>query len=40
MHGPSPYVTKLIGIFASMDSMVGKDVDKGLAALKSAGEKP
>ncbi len=40
MHGPSPYVSKLIGIFASMDSMVGKDFDKGLAALKSAGEKP
>jgi uncharacterized protein YndB with AHSA1/START domain len=40
MHGPSPYVSKLMGIFVSMDSMIGKDFEKGLAALKSAGEKP
>ena len=40
MHGPSPYISKLIGIFMSMDSMVGKDFEAGLANLKSVAEKP
>ena len=39
MHGPSPYISKLIGIFMSMDSMVGKDFEAGLANLKNVAEK-
>ena len=39
IHGPSPYISKLIGIFISMDSMIGKDFEAGLAALKNVAEK-
>lgn len=39
MHGPSPYISKLIGIFMSMDSMIGKDFATGLANLKAVAEK-
>lgn len=39
MYGPSPYVTKLMTVFFSMDSMVGKDFEAGLANLKAAAEK-
>ena len=39
MHGPSPYVSKLMGLFFSMDSLVGKDFEKGLANMKAAAEK-
>ncbi len=38
MHGPSPYISKLMGIFFSMDKMIGKDFEAGLANLKSAAE--
>lgn len=39
MYGPSPYVAKVMGMFFSMDSMVGKDFEAGLANLKSVAEK-
>jgi uncharacterized protein YndB with AHSA1/START domain len=39
MHGPSPYIAKLMQVFVSMDSMVGKDFEAGLANLKSVAEK-
>ncbi|MBC7956681.1 MAG: SRPBCC family protein [Cytophagales bacterium] len=39
MHGPSPYISKLMGVFVSMDSMIGKDFEAGLANMKSAAEK-
>jgi uncharacterized protein YndB with AHSA1/START domain len=38
MSGPSPFITKLMGVFVSMDQMVGKDFEKGLAQLKAAAE--
>jgi hypothetical protein len=38
MRGPSPYMMKVIGIFISMDSMVGKDFEQGLANLKRVAE--
>jgi uncharacterized protein YndB with AHSA1/START domain len=40
MHGPANYLSKLIQVFMSMDSMVGKDFESGLANLKAAAEKP
>lgn len=39
MQGPMPFVSKLIGVFVSMDAMVGKDFEAGLANLKAAAEK-
>ncbi len=39
MFGPSTFVTKLMGVFVSMDAMIGKDFEKGLAQLKAAAEK-
>lgn len=39
MRGPSPYIAKLMSVFFSMDSMIGKDFEAGLANLKAAAEK-
>lgn len=39
MYGASPYISKLLGIFCSMDSMVGPKFEEGLANLKSIAEK-
>jgi hypothetical protein len=39
MSGPSPFISKLMGVFVSMDSMIGKDFEKGLAQMKVAAEK-
>jgi carbon monoxide dehydrogenase subunit G len=39
MYGPAPYVTKLMGVFVSMDKLIGKDFEAGLANMKSAAEK-
>jgi uncharacterized protein YndB with AHSA1/START domain len=38
MHGPMPYISKLITVFVNMDSMVGKDFETGLANLKAITE--
>jgi uncharacterized protein YndB with AHSA1/START domain len=39
MYGPNTYLSKLIGVFVSMDSMIGKSFEAGLANLKAAAEK-
>ena len=39
MYGSSPFVSKLMGIFVSMDTMIGKDFERGLANLKAVSEK-
>ncbi len=39
MYGPSNYMTKLIHVFFSMDKLVGKDFESGLADLKAVSEK-
>ncbi|MFC0135334.1 polyketide cyclase [Massilia eurypsychrophila] len=39
MHGPMPFLSKLMTVFMNMDDMIGKDFDKGLAQLKTAAEK-
>lgn len=39
MSGPAPFVSKLMSVFVSMDSMIGKDFEAGLAQLKLAAEK-
>ncbi len=40
MHGPAPYVSKLMGLVFDMDTLIGKDFEAGLANLKTAAEKP
>lgn len=36
MQGPNLYVSKLMDTFMSMDTMIGRDFEKGLANLKAA----
>jgi hypothetical protein len=38
MFGPSPYASKVMGIFFDMDRMVGTDFENGLANLKTVAE--
>ena len=40
MYGPQPYMMKVMGLFCSMDKMVGGQFEKGLADLKALAEKP
>ena len=40
MHGPMPYLNRLMTIFFDMDKTVGKDFESGLANLKALAEKP
>jgi hypothetical protein len=39
MDGPSPFMMKVMSLFMNMDSMIGADFEKGLAALKAEAEK-
>ena len=38
MYGPNNFFGKVISVFLSMDSMIGKQFETGLASLKSASE--
>ena len=39
MEGPSPYISKLMGVFFNMDRIVGRDFEIGLENLKDIAEK-
>jgi carbon monoxide dehydrogenase subunit G len=39
MRGPAPFISKVMQVFISMDSLLGKEFDTGLANMKSAAEK-
>ena len=39
MHGPAPFMSKLMQVFMNIDNMVGKDFEVGLANLKRIAEK-
>ena len=39
MYGPSPYISKLMGVFLNMDTMIGKQFETGLGNLKALAEK-
>jgi len=39
MNGRNNYLSKLVQVFVSMDSMIGGDFESGLADLKTAAEK-
>src|SRR5207248_6743166 len=34
MHGPAPFMSKLMQVFINIDNMIGKDFETGLANLK------
>ena len=38
MHGPSPYISKLMGVILDMDRLIGKDFEAGLEDLKTLTE--
>ncbi len=37
-YGPSPFISKVMGLFFSMDNMIGKEFETGLANLKTITE--
>jgi hypothetical protein len=38
MHGPAPFISKLMQVFMNIDNMIGKDFEVGLANLKQLTE--
>ena len=40
LTAPKTLMIRVMGIFTSMDKMVGKDFEKGLARLKAVAERP
>jgi polyketide cyclase/dehydrase/lipid transport protein len=39
MHGPAPFVSKVMQVFMDMDRMIGRDFEAGLANLKKVAER-
>ncbi len=39
MHGPAPFMSKVMQVFMSFDNMIGKDFEAGLAKLKTISER-
>jgi len=39
MHGPNTLMSKVMGLFVSMDKLVGPQFDEGLAKLKALSER-
>ncbi|MEW6641991.1 MAG: SRPBCC family protein [Pseudomonadota bacterium] len=39
MHGPVPYIGKIMHLFINMDRMIGRDFEAGLANLKAVCER-
>jgi len=39
MHGPAPFMNKLMQVFMNLDNMIGKDFEAGLVNLKTVAEK-
>ena len=38
IHGPSPFMSKVMGLVMDMDKMIGRDFEAGLANLKAVSE--
>ncbi len=38
MFGPSPYLSRLMGVVVNMDTLIGKDFEAGLANLRALAE--
>ena len=39
MHGPAPFMHRVMQVFMNLDKMIGRDFEVGLASLKSLAEK-
>ena len=39
MHGPAPFMSKIMQVFMNMDRMIGRDFEAGLANLKTVAER-
>jgi uncharacterized protein YndB with AHSA1/START domain len=39
MHGPAPFMSKVMQVFINLDNMIGKDFEAGLANLKRLTDK-
>ena len=39
MHGPAPFMSKVMQVFMNMDRMIGRDFEAGLANLKKIAER-
>ena len=39
MYGPSPFVSKVMQVFVTMDKLIGGDFERGLSTLKTVAEK-
>ena len=39
MHGPAPFMSKVMQVFMNMDRMIGRDFEAGLANLKKVAER-
>jgi hypothetical protein len=40
VHGPQPYFAKLMTVFVSMDTLLGKEFETGLTNMKAVAENP
>jgi hypothetical protein len=38
MHGPTPFMSKVMQVFVSMDNLIGKDFETGLVNMKGVAE--
>jgi len=38
IYGPLPFMSKLFGLFVSMDALIGRDFERGLQKLKTVAE--
>jgi hypothetical protein len=38
MHGPAPFISKLVQVFFNLDKLIGKDFETGLTNLKTIAE--
>jgi uncharacterized protein YndB with AHSA1/START domain len=39
MHGPAPFMNRMMQVFMNLDKMIGKDFEAGLANIKTISEK-
>ncbi len=39
MYGPTPFVSKVMQVFVTMDKLIGGDFERGLSTLKTVAEK-
>jgi hypothetical protein len=38
LHGPQPFMSRVMGVFVNMDRLIGRDFERGLQNLKSVAE--